>query len=270
MNDEDLFSYVTTTEEFLLDHISSVEMANEIFDLILRIGQIQQVAGGTVVDPPPSQPAANRNGSATRKKERQRLRSLQDEGTGDTQAEDDIITTPSDTLNVLFTVTLRYRSEDRDHDIATLVGSAWETTMDRANYVMRLQAESDIFDQVTEVDVRVRGYEPPLPTESPASVAGDKVNIAVIVGASVGGAALVVLVVLLFMTVRRRSQDSLKHRETEESRGTPSTQHKNVKVSTEILVEPQDDVSTLGDPMFFGPGGMMMAAALDKDEVTAR
>jgi hypothetical protein len=37
---------------------------------------------------------------------------------------------------------------------------------------------------------------------------------------------------------------------------------------SEILVEPQDDVSTLGDPMFH-PGGMLMGG-LEKDEVTAR
>ena len=89
-----------------------------------------------------------------------------------------------------------------------------------------------------------------------------------IVGASVGGAALLVLVALLFLS-RRRSKGSLKPIETEESKGSPTTAQQNVKLSTEILVEPQDDVSTLGDPMF-GQGGMMMAVALDKDEVTAR
>jgi C-terminal processing protease CtpA/Prc len=36
---------------------------------------------------------------------------------------------------------------------------------------------------------------------------------------------------------------------------------------SEILVEPQDDVSTLGDPMF-APGGMLMGG-LEKDEMTA-
>jgi hypothetical protein len=36
---------------------------------------------------------------------------------------------------------------------------------------------------------------------------------------------------------------------------------------SEILVEPQDDISTLGDPMF-APGGMLMGG-LEKDEVTA-
>jgi hypothetical protein len=39
-------------------------------------------------------------------------------------------------------------------------------------------------------------------------------------------------------------------------------------LSSEILVESQDDISTLGDPMF-APGGMLMGS-LDKDEVTAR
>jgi hypothetical protein len=37
---------------------------------------------------------------------------------------------------------------------------------------------------------------------------------------------------------------------------------------SEIMVEPQDDISTLGDPMF-APGGMLMGT-FDKDEVTAR
>ncbi len=47
----------------------------------------------------------------------------------------------------------------------------------------------------------------------------------------------------------------------------PFTNNRNIKVSTEILVEPQDDVSTLGDPMW-GQGGMIMGG-MDKDEVTA-
>lgn len=251
---QDVFSWEEVTEDFIRQHILETSVDPPIFDLVVRTNLDQQIPGGTVV-----QDGTTSDESG----ETRRLRSLQ-ESAGD-QSGDGTVVTPSDTLNVIFTVSLRYRSESRDQDIAQLVGSAWDTTLDRANYVIDLQDQSNTFNQVQDVDVMVSGYVPPPPTPAPSD---DNANIAVIVGASVGGAALLVLSVLLFMTMRRRNRGSVKAVDTEESKGTPTTKQ-NVKVSTEIVVEPQDDVSTLGDPMF-GQGGMMLAAGLEKDEVTAR
>jgi hypothetical protein len=265
----EIFSFETVTEDFLELHITDTTVDPPILDLSVRVSLLDQVPPGAVIPQSPAQQERNDNDSSTGKKYRQLLRSLQEENTNNSESEaDDNITTPSDTLYVLFTATLRYRSESRDHDIAALVGSAWATEMEKQNYVRELQDASAAFDPVQDVDVRVQGYDPPAPTQAPTPDDGDKANIAVIVGASVGGAALLVLAGLLFFS-RRRSKGSLKPLETEESKGSPTTAKQNVKLSTEILVEPQDDVSTLGDPMF-GQGGMMMAAALDKDEVTAR
>jgi hypothetical protein len=138
--------------------------------------------------------------------------------------------------------------------------------MDRASYVMSLQSQSSTFDPVQDVNCKVEGYVPP-PTPAPSD-GGGSVNIAVIVGASVGGAALVILIVLVVMRQRTGNIGvSGTQNNARESQNETSTEQ-NYKVSTEILVEPQDDISTLGDPMF-GQGGMMMHG-LDKDEVTAR
>ena len=49
---------------------------------------------------------------------------------------------------------------------------------------------------------------------------------------------------------------------------TKATSQSGQRIAAEILVEPQDEVSTLGDPMF-APGGMLIGS-LEKDEVTAR
>jgi hypothetical protein len=72
------------------------------------------------------------------------------------------------------------------------------------------------------------------------------------------------------LALRRRSgkKQSVGASQTGPNSQLSPSSAQNVKVSTEILVEPQDDVSTLGDPMF-GAGGMMMNG-MDKDEYTAR
>ena len=103
----------------------------------------------------------------------------------------------------------------------------------------------------------------PPPTQAPEPEPSEKkVDIAVIVGASVGGVASIILIILVFL--RRRSGKIIEEEEgIAETKAPPSTS-KNI---AEILVEPQDDVSTLGDPMF-GHGGMMMGS-MDKDEMTA-
>lgn len=172
------------------------------------------------------------------------------------QGNDDEI--PSDALTVIFDVDTSFRSANYVN-MKQLVFNAWQSSMSRAQYIMDLQDQSATFDSIQDLDVIVEGYVPPPPTPA------ESANIPVIVGASVGGAALLILIALVFM--RRRNGKQGMDTENEESRVTPSSAQ-NLKVTTEILVEPQDDVSTLGDPMF-GQGGMMMGD-MDKDEFTAR
>lgn len=166
-------------------------------------------------------------------------------------------------LVVKYYITIGYRSNGYDHDANQLVWSAFGSPEKRATYIANLQQRSGFFQPVEDVKVEVMGY---VPTEAQAPVGGtgQKVDTAVIVGASVGGVAFIILLVLLFL--RRRSGKSIEEEDVVQTVATPSTT-KNIKVSTEILVEPQDDVSTLGDPMY-GQGGMMMGG-IERDEMTA-
>jgi hypothetical protein len=233
----------SVTDQFLTDYIYSLGFDPPLFDLDLATNIDEQIPAGRESE----EEDAAQDESSTR-------RYLQDSGSD----------VPTDALTIVFDVVISYRSPSTDIDVKQLVYNAWESSIARAEFLMNLQDQSATFDPVQDVDVIVEGYVPPQPTPSPTAQE-DKVNIAVIAGASVGGVALVILIALVVM--KRRSGKNGLEMENDESRGTPST-GQNLKVSTEILVEPQDDVSTLGDPMF-GQGGMMMGD-MDKDEVTAR
>ena len=182
----------------------------------------------------------------------------------------------SSSLLIIFNVSIAFRSEVDDYDTDQLVYDAFDSPLKKAEYIIELQEKSPTFDDVQLVQVAVQGYRPSpteaptlVPTEAPTLVPPqqDKIGMAVIVGVSVFCAALIILIILLFLRRRSGKNVSEEHEdENEETRAT--TTSKSIKVSTEILVEPQDDVSTLGDPMF-GQGGMIMGG-MDKDEVTAR
>jgi len=168
-----------------------------------------------------------------------------------------------DSLVIEFILFIDYRSNVDDIDFDQLVWSAFSTPEKQGEYILDLQGRSSIFDPVKDLEVVVEGFVPS-PTQAPGPDTDESVGIAVIAGASVGGVALIILIALLVL--RRRSGKSVEERGVTETQATPSTP-KNLKVSTEILVEPQDDVSTLGDPMF-GQGGMMMGG-IEGDEMTA-
>ena len=166
-------------------------------------------------------------------------------------------------LVIQFDLLVQYRSISNDYDINQLVWSAFDSPDKEAEYILDLQQQLPVFVNVTETKVDVEGFIPPL-TQAPQPVPGKNIDIAVIVGASVGVVAFIILIILVFL--RRRSGKSIEERGVTQTLATPSTT-KNIKVSTEILVEPQDDVSTLGDPMF-GQGGMIMSG-IERDEMTA-
>jgi len=169
--------------------------------------------------------------------------------------------TSVDSLQIQFNLFIQFRSVANDYDVDQLVWAAFDSPDDRYKYVSDLTERSDVFTLVQDVKLDLEGFEPP-PTQAPTPE--KKIDIAVIVGASVGSVAFIILIILLFL--RRRSGKSVEVTEVAESQTTP-TATKNIKVSTEILVEPQDDVSTLGDPMF-GQGGMIIGG-IDRDEMTA-
>jgi hypothetical protein len=101
-------------------------------------------------------------------------------------------------LIVQFDVVVTYRSVGTDHDIGSLVCGAWDTDIDREDYIRTLLDQSNGLGQITDVVVEVEGFVPP---EDPKK--GNKV--AVIIGAAVGGAAFIFLVA--FYLLRRYSRD---------------------------------------------------------------
>lgn len=123
------------------------------------------------------------------------------------------------TLIIQFDVVLDYRSVGTDHDLEQLVFLAWDTPMDRAKYVMELQSESAEFHDIEDVIVEVEGYLPPIDDDTPS----ESVNIAVIAGASVGGAALIILIGFSLMRRRNGKGDDENN---EQSRTTPDTVQK--------------------------------------------
>ena len=173
-------------------------------------------------------------------------------------------------LFIIFNVSMAYRSEANSYNADQLVFGAFASPIEKAEYMIALQEKSPTFDGVQLVQVDVKGYDPPptpSPSPEPEKKERDYVDIAIIVGGTVGGFALIILVALLFLRHRNEDDVSEKEIERKEVEVLPASK-KKIKVSTEILVEPQDDVSTLGDPMF-GQGRMVLNQ-MEKDEVTTR
>lgn len=167
-----------------------------------------------------------------------------------------------ESLVIQYKILFLYQSPT-EMDANALVGSSFDTSQKRQAYISDLQDRSNSFRPVEQVEVAVDGWVPP-PTMAPTPEPEKKLNIAVIAGGAVGGVALIVLIVLFACRKRGGGRGSTeKPVSSSQVAVTPS----KAKVSTEILVEPQDDISTLGDPMF-GQGGMMMGS-VERDEMTA-
>ena len=176
--------------------------------------------------------------------------------------QDDSSDTSVDSYAIEFDLSIEYRSSRDDYDFDGLVWSAFDSPQRQTAYANRLKEESKIFRTVQGVEVVVEGYKPP-PEPIIVIQESKKADTAVIVGSTVGSVAFIILIVLLVL--RGRSSKSVEEKEAIETHASPSTT-KNVKVSTEILVELQDDISTLGDPMF---GQGMMMRGVERDEMTA-
>ena len=97
------------------------------------------------------------------------------------QAEEDVATLQPDALLIVFDVYIDFRSVSNEQDVDSWVFSAFDTSLDRAEYVRDLQQKSPTFNPVEDVETAVEGYVPP-PTQAPSS-GGGNANVAVIVGA---------------------------------------------------------------------------------------
>jgi hypothetical protein len=123
------------------------------------------------------------------------------------------------TLIVQADVSVIFRSETTDHDVESWVFEAWEEEADRITYVNNLKRRSNVFQGLQDVLVEVEGYVPPA-IIGPETQPEEKANIAVIAGGAVGGAALILLAI--FMYVRLRSDGSIAE-DRQQSQTTPST-----------------------------------------------
>lgn len=165
----------------------------------------------------------------------------------------------NNSLIIEFNVRVSYRSVGKEHDLDELVFSAWDAPAEKDAYVQRLKTQSNFFIDIEEVNVEVEGFIPKRPDNGDTGVDGP--TIALIAGASGGGALLVLLCGFLYLRNKKNRDDDAQF---DQSKATSVT---GQRIAAEIMMEPQDEVSTLGDPMF-APGGMLIGS-LEKDEVTA-
>lgn len=167
-------------------------------------------------------------------------------------------------LQIIFDVAVSFRSLGQDYDAVEMVGDAFNSDEDRAAYTLRLrQTLNAAFADVTQVALLVEGATPQ--EEVPKSNGGGGSNVWVVVGATAGGS--LVLILAGFFVMRRMSGGGSKS--NNQGPNTASMTEVRMGVSTEIAVDRQDDISTLGDPGFYGNGGMAMGTSLPRDERTA-
>lgn len=183
------------------------------------------------------------------------------------QQPDDSI--PLRPLEIALSVLVEYRSKTT-YSPTDWVSSAFNSQEKRDSFINRLKQSSDdsSFEFVEDVKLLVDGTAP-IEMDPVGDGSGGN-GLGIVVGAAAGGAVVMALAILLLM---RRSKNSFAAHDGKmlaSTEGNTSGVASNNPMTAEILVERQDDVSTLGDPVF---GGAMMnlgaAAAFERDERTA-
>jgi len=150
-----------------------------------------------------------------------------------------------------------------DNQITTFVGEAFNNPSDRNAYLDELQSrlpgETDgvheTFSTINSLWVDVNGVRQDAPESVSSPLANETrgVNMAFIIGPIAGGLCALLLTGC-FVLRRRKASGS-------EGSESPSGDQ---RVSSVIEVEPQDEISTLGDPTF--APGMMFAAGMERDD----
>eukprot|EP00540_Astrosyne_radiata_P016877 CAMPEP_0116863510 /NCGR_PEP_ID=MMETSP0418-20121206/24271_1 /TAXON_ID=1158023 /ORGANISM="Astrosyne radiata, Strain 13vi08-1A" /LENGTH=666 /DNA_ID=CAMNT_0004498557 /DNA_START=19 /DNA_END=2019 /DNA_ORIENTATION=- len=160
-------------------------------------------------------------------------------------------------LKIIFNTRVSFRSLSSDLDVSQLIGDAFNSDSDRTQYLDDLQQQGyRTFTTINSMRVEINGI--PQVEKIPPQPPSESINIFVIIGAAAAGVAVAILIALLYF----RKASPVKHNRTV---STPSTaQQTQERMNTEILVEPQDEVSTLGDPTYAGAG--MVLGGIEKDE----
>jgi hypothetical protein len=168
-------------------------------------------------------------------------------------------TPQSPKLKIVFDTALSYRSPSQNIDVKELVGSTFNSEEKIQRYVTRLQRSGDAtFSNISQVDLEIDGV--PQIVDPPSNDDGG-IDIAIIAGAAAGGAVVVLAAAAFFVWRKKRTGSAFSNN------NTPTTKSTSNMVTNEILVDHQDDISTLGDPMY-SAGGMLIPG-LEKDETVA-
>jgi hypothetical protein len=177
-------------------------------------------------------------------------------------------------LQVEFLVRVTFRSARTDYDLVDLIGEAFNSAEERQQYSARLKQLNADFDNLERVEILVNGTIPREEgLEAPDDGGGGGSGGVLIIAVAAGGVVMA-LVALSCLAYRRWGQDTdldgQRVTSLEGGNGTkmsePSAQQSGI--TAEILMERQDDVSTLGDPVY----GMMThhdVGGDHRDEATA-
>jgi len=166
-------------------------------------------------------------------------------------------------LEMGVTILIDYRSQT-DYDTAGFIKNAFSSAEDRAAYIESLKRQNNAaFGSLESVELSVDGREAPI-IDNPVTPPDESgFPLGMVIGGSVGGIVLIAMAALgahygLKRKKPKQDDDERVATKTATSSGTP------LRVSTEILVGREDDISTLGDPV----GGMTYQGSA-RDERTA-
>ena len=243
-------------------HIQRIMEKLSVEEPLLQLNVITDISSQILVIPSDARGNANQRG---------RSRDLQQ--AGDDAGGDDTPAGPAlFPLQVDFLTRVTFRSTSSDHDIVAMIGEAFNSDEERGQYISRLKQLNGSFDNLVAVQIEVDGK---IPEEQPSSVVRDDdgggSSTTFIVAIAAAGAAVAVLALGLLVWKRMGTNGNDYHSNAmgqyggqEATTMVSSDPSGKVGYSAEIMVERQDDVSTLGDPVF----GMMTTVA-EKDEATA-
>lgn len=166
----------------------------------------------------------------------------------------------SSPLKIVFDTAVSFQSLSDDLDIPVMIGGAFNTDEDRAKYLNRLQSRGDrSFSSINTVRIEINGVAQEVGTSADTN-SGGKINLFVWIGAAAGGLAVLILAGLYFL----RSKSPKK----EVTVATSASKIHEQRLNSDILMmDAQDEISTLGDPMY-APGGMLIPG-LEKDDTVA-
>ncbi|GAX10002.1 hypothetical protein FisN_25Lh150 [Fistulifera solaris] len=165
-------------------------------------------------------------------------------------------------LQVALSILIEYQdsSQNDPFDPALLVEEAFNSDEERNSYIARLKEKNTEFSTLESVSLLVDGEKP----EEEAVEPTKSKNLGIIFGGIVGGVVGLALAAFFFSRRSQQYQDPPSKQVYTETALTGSEAPN--RIQTEIVVDRQDDVSTLGDPVFTG---VMAMDVVDRDERTA-